>query len=230
MTVVEIHEETQIQGMVQAIPPNLGKRLLDVIICLLILPFVLILMALISIAIVLDTPGPALFVQERVGKGGARFRMYKFRSMRNDHDSAIDYAFMQAYIEGKVVYAEHDDDDRAFFKPPNQDKITRVGKFLRKTSLDELPQIINILRGEMSLVGPRPNVPWEVEKYRDWHYERLKVLPGITGLAQVKGRSNILFDEIAHYDIEYVRNVSLALDIRILWQTVWAVLTGHGAD
>jgi lipopolysaccharide/colanic/teichoic acid biosynthesis glycosyltransferase len=151
--------------------------------------------------------------------------------MRSDHDTTADQAFMQSYIAGDLQYTEDEmDTDRAFFKPPNQDKITRVGRILRKTSLDELPQVFNILRGEMSLVGPRPNVPWEVEKYRDWHLERLMVLPGITGLAQVRGRSNIMFDEIARYDIEYVKNLSLALDLWILWQTFWIVLTGHGAD
>lgn len=231
MTVIDIREEPSLHGLIQDMPQQLDKRLLDVFICLLLLPVGLMLMALISVAIVLDSPGSPIFMQERIGKGGKRFRLLKFRSMRIDHDTTSDQAFMQAYIEGNIHYTQDErDPDRAFFKPPNQDKITRVGRVLRKTSLDELPQIFNILRGEMSLVGPRPNVPWEVEKYCDWHLERLKVLPGITGLAQVRGRSNILFDEIVLYDIEYVRNLSLSLDLWILWQTFWIVLTGHGAD
>jgi lipopolysaccharide/colanic/teichoic acid biosynthesis glycosyltransferase len=229
MTMTDIPGETQFQVLVKDNPQQLAKRALDVAICLLILPVILILMAFICLAIILDSPGSPFFIQDRIGKGGARFRIYKFRSMRSDHDSGADQAFMQAYVEGNVNPDEAKP-ERAFFKPPNQDKITRVGKILRKTSLDELPQIINILRGEMSLVGPRPNVPWEVDKYRDWHLERLKVLPGITGLAQVKGRSNILFDEIVQYDLEYVRKLSLGLDLWILWQTFRIVLTGRGAD
>jgi lipopolysaccharide/colanic/teichoic acid biosynthesis glycosyltransferase len=105
-----------------------------------------------------------------------------------------------------------------------------VGRILRKTSLDELPQLINILKGDMSIVGPRPNVPWEVEEYRAWHYERLEVLPGLTGLAQVRGRSSISFDRIVQYDIEYVRNQSPLMDLKILWWTFLAACTGAGAQ
>jgi lipopolysaccharide/colanic/teichoic acid biosynthesis glycosyltransferase len=229
MTIVELQEEKQLNILVQAIPQQYDKRLLDLVICLLLLPILVLPMVFIAVLIVLDSPGSPLFIQERVGKGGERFRMFKFRTMRSNHDSATDVTFMQAYIAGKISYSE-ENPERAFFKPPNQDKITRVGKILRKTSLDELPQIINIIRGEMSLVGPRPNVPWEVEKYQEWHYERLKVLPGITGLAQVNGRSNIVFDEIANYDIQYVRNQSLSYDLWIIWQTVRSVVARNGAD
>ena len=115
------------------------------------------------------------------------------------------------------------------FKPFDKNHVTPIGRILRKTSLDELPQLINVLKGQMSLVGPRPNVVWEVEEYKGWHKERLEVLPGITGLAQVKGRSGILFDEIVEYDIEYIENQSLMLDLKILWWTFAAVLVGKGA-
>jgi len=202
---------------------------LDLVVCLILLPILILPIIVISILIVLDSPGSPFFIQERIGKGGVRFRMFKFRTMRSDHDSASDIAFMQAYIAGDIPYSD-ERPERAFFKPPNQAKITSIGRILRKTSLDELPQIINILYGEMSLVGPRPNVPWEVEKYQEWHYERLKVLPGITGLAQVNGRSNIVFDEIANYDIQYVRSQSLSLDLWIIWQTLRSVVVGSGAN
>jgi lipopolysaccharide/colanic/teichoic acid biosynthesis glycosyltransferase len=152
--------------------------------------------------------------------------------MRSDYDDQEGRAFMQAYVAGKTDGAE--DKERvgerdALYKPIKKRDITRVGRFLRKASLDELPQVINVLKGEMSLIGPRPNVPWEVDSYRDWHYERLDVLPGITGLAQTHGRSNISFDEIVGYDIQYVRNLCFRLDARIMWQTVWIVFTGKGA-
>jgi lipopolysaccharide/colanic/teichoic acid biosynthesis glycosyltransferase len=115
------------------------------------------------------------------------------------------------------------------YKPFTEAQVTRVGRFLRKSSLDELPQLFNILRGEMSLVGPRPNVPYEVEAYKEWHMERLSVLPGITGLAQVNGRSALDFDSISRYDIEYARRMSLGLDIKILFATMTSVLKGNGA-
>jgi lipopolysaccharide/colanic/teichoic acid biosynthesis glycosyltransferase len=134
---------------------------------------------------------------------------------------------MKDYISGKV--STSDPTTRPLFKPNNQTQITRMGNLLRKTSLDETPQIINILRGEMSLIGPRPNIPWEVETYDLWHTERLDVLPGITGLAQVKGRSNLCFDDLVRYDIHYVRNQSLVMDFKILWWTILTVLTGQGA-
>jgi lipopolysaccharide/colanic/teichoic acid biosynthesis glycosyltransferase len=203
------------------------SQLLNIIICLPFIPILLLLVVVIGIAIKLDSPGPVFFVQERVGRYGKRFSIYKFRTLAHNHDQKSDHAFMQAYISGKV--ADLDVPTRPRFKPDNNGKITKLGNLLRKTSLDELPQIINILRGEMSLIGPRPNVPWEVEKYQLWHTERLDVLPGITGLAQVKGRSNLRFDELVRYDIYYVRNQSLILDIKIVWWTALTIVTGLGA-
>lgn len=184
-------------------------------------------MAIIALIIVLDSPGSPIFIQERVGKDRRRFRLYKFRTMRSDYDPTADCQFMQAYVAGQLD--DSNDELDAHFKPIKKRDITRVGRVLRKSSLDELPQLFNILKGEMSLVGPRPNVPWEVDAYRDWHNERLAVLPGITGLAQVHGRSNIPFDEIAQYDIDYVHNCCLGMDLRIIWQTFWTVLTSKGA-
>jgi len=204
------------------------KRVLDVAICLLIMPLALVVMAVISVAILLDSSSPVLFLQERVGRGGRRFRLYKFRTMRNDHDDVSGREFMKAYVKGEIGH-DHEDDSRVVYKPIQKGQITRLGRILRKTSLDELPQILNVLKGEMSLVGPRPHVVWEVQAYKDWHFERLRVLPGITGLAQVRGRSRISFDRLVKYDIKYVQEQSLKLDLKILCLTLLSVLRGRGA-
>jgi lipopolysaccharide/colanic/teichoic acid biosynthesis glycosyltransferase len=225
---------------------------MDVAFCISALPVAFPLMAICAMAIRIDSPGPVLFVQERIGRGGRRFRMYKFRTMRSDLDDTWHRAFMTDFVSGRVGDDEGQDgrDDGfhcpalkpagagssgenqgiAVYKPAQSSDVTRVGRILRKTSLDELPQVFNVLIGEMSLVGPRPNVPWEVEVYRGWHYERLEVLPGITGLAQVRGRSGIPFDHIVAYDIEYVERRSLALDLKILGWTLFNVLSGTGAE
>jgi len=231
---------------------QIAKRMLDMTLCLLALPLALPLMAICALAIRLDSSGPGLFVQERVGKGGRRFRMYKFRTMQHNLDNSSHQDFMKAYVNGQV----DDDEDKSrkngngrclsirpsvsatlggngngkVYKPIHASQVTRVGRILRKTSLDELPQIFNVLKGEMSWIGPRPNVPWEVEEYRSWHHERLEVLPGITGLAQVRGRSGILFDHIVEYDIEYIEHQSLKMDLKILWWTLITVFAGGGAE
>jgi len=202
------------------------KRLMDLGFVFFTLPMVLPLIALCALAILLDSPGPAFFTQERVGKGGRRFRLYKFRTLRHDLDDSTHRAFMRAFVKGEI---SKNGTGMPIYKPFQESQITRVGRILRKTSLDELPQILNVLKGEMTLIGPRPNVPWEVEAYKDWHKKRLEVLPGITGLAQVRGRSGISFDSIVKYDIEYIQGQSLLLDLRILWWTVSSVIFGKGA-
>lgn len=203
------------------------KRALDVILCLLILPFALPVMFGCALAIFFDSSGPIFFVQERIGKGGHPFRMVKFRTLRPNLDNSYCRSFMQAFVKGE---SGDEADCNKIFKPVQASQITRVGRFLRKTSLDEVPQIINVLKGEMSLVGPRPNIPWEVEAYRPWHHERLEVLPGITGLAQVHGRSCIKFDTIVSYDIEYIERRSIELDLKILWWTVMPVFLGKNTE
>lgn len=195
---------------------------LSVILLLMLAPMFL----LITLAIRWDSPGPALFRQTRVGKGGKGFSFFKFRTMYSDIDRSAHQAFLAAYVNGEIHAGTN---GREVYKPADQDQITRVGRVLRKTSLDELPQLINIIKGEMSFIGPRPNVMSEVEAYKDWHHKRLKVLPGITGLAQINGRSSIPFDQIVRYDIEYVEDESLKKDLEILWHTVPAVLRGNGA-
>ena len=227
MTVVKDKPEDQL-ALIDHQQYLLVKQIIDLTICLLSLPVVLPIMACIALAVVVDSRGAPIFVQDRVGKDGRVFRMYKFRTLQKDYHDLDDRAFMQAFVAGKTV--PHESRARqAYYKPPIENKLTRVGRILRKLSLDELPQIFNVLQGEMSLVGPRPNVTWEVEKYHDWHYQRLKVLPGITGLAQVRGRSSITFDGIVQHDLEYIQNQCLKLDLQILWWTVLAVLHRNGA-
>ncbi len=204
---------------------QIGKRILDVGLCLFALPLILPVMIICALVIYLDSPGPVLFVQERIGKGGHRFRVYKLRTMQSKFDDSHHRAFMKAFVNGQIV----NESDERVYKPVQPSQVTTFGRFLRRTSLDELPQIINVLKGEMSWVGPRPNVPWEVEEYKFWHHERLEVLPGITGLAQIRGRSGIPFDRIVQCDVEYLEKQSLALDLKILWWTAGSVLGGRGA-
>jgi len=205
---------------------HLAKRVMDIIIIVLALPLLLPLMALCALAVRLDSPGPVFFVQKRAGKGGRQFRMYKFRTMHNNVDRSAHKDFMRAFVNGDIGQK---DSSKNIYKPFQETQVTRVGRILRKTSLDELPQLFNVLKGDMSLVGPRPNVPWEVEEYRGWHKERLEVLPGITGLAQVQGRSGISFDRIVKYDIEYIEKQNLLMDLKVLGWTVLSVIEGKGA-
>jgi lipopolysaccharide/colanic/teichoic acid biosynthesis glycosyltransferase len=172
---------------------------------------------LVAVAIRLDSPGPIIFRQTRVGKGGRLFEIYKFRSMRAGAEEEME------------SLRELDETDGITFKIRKDPRMTRLGRFLRRTSLDELPQFWNVLRGDMSVVGPRPNIPSEVAEYKEWHKQRLEVPPGLTGLWQVSGRSLLSFDETALLDIYYIENWSLWLDFRILLRTVPTVLSGEGA-
>lgn len=174
------------------------KRFMDIVLSLLALAMISPLLVLVSVAIVLDSGFPILFRQMRVGKGGAEFGMFKFRSMRRDAAATGPY-----------------------FTEPNDSRITRVGRFIRRTSMDELPQIINVLRGDMSLVGPRPDLTAQQALYdrEDWRL-RCSVQPGITGLAQVRGRSEASFQQRLSFDLEYARSVSIGLDVCIMWLTL----------
>jgi len=203
------------------------KRVIDIALCLLAAPVLLVFGLVVALAISLDSAGPVLFVQRRVGKGSRPFHLLKFRTMFHNVDDHAHREYMKAYVNGEVVVTRPDQET---FKPHEEAQVTRVGRFLRKTSLDELPQLLNVLKGEMSLVGPRPNVEWEVEAYKPWHLKRLDILPGITGLAQIRGRSRITFDEIVRHDIEYIEKQSLILDLKILWWTVAQVFLGKGAQ
>jgi len=185
---------------------------------------------LIAAAIKLTSKGPVLFRQERLGQYGRNFMVLKFRSMRTDCDSKIHEAYVNQFIAGKVDGNATESSAKPVFKIQADPRITKVGQFLRKTSLDELPQFWNVLVGDMSLVGPRPPVAYEYRAYNVWHRRRvLEIKPGITGLWQVEGRSRTRFDDMVRLDLKYARTWSIWLDLRILLQTPGAVLTGEGA-
>lgn len=193
------------------------KRTIDIIVSLIAMLVFLPLTALVAIAIKLDSKGPVFFAQPRVGQGGRLFTLFKFRSMYRDADQMKQSLGHMNEAEGPI------------FKIKRDPRITKVGAFLRKTSLDELPQFINVLKGEMSLVGPRPPLPIEVEKYTDYQRGRLAARPGLTCLWQVQGRSSVSFERWVELDLEYIRNQSIWLDIKILLKTIPAVLKGTGA-
>ena len=208
------------------------KRTIDIIgsFCALVL-FTPVFLA-VSVLIKLNSPGDVFFRQERVGRDGKKFMFLKFRSMQNDNDPTIHREFVRNLIRGdkvdpiQIVGAQHVKD----FKIKNDPRVTSIGRFLRKTSLDELPQFINVLKGDMSLVGPRPPIPYECEEYDIWHRRRvLEVKPGITGLWQVYGRSATAFDDMVRMDIRYIKEWSLLLDMKILFKTPLVVLTCKGA-
>ncbi len=192
-----------------------SKRMFDLLVCLWLLPVVLPLLGLCALAIRLDSPGPVVIAQERTGKDGRRFRMYKFRTMvRNAEELKTGLAHLN-------VLPPPD------FKIPNDPRITKVGRILRKTSIDELPQLLNVVRGEMSLVGPRPT-SFAPATYSLWHTHRLEVTPGITGLWQIKGRNLTTFDERLRLDIEYIEHRSFLFDLKILLLTVPTIFRGSG--
>jgi lipopolysaccharide/colanic/teichoic acid biosynthesis glycosyltransferase len=212
--------------------PLFFKRLLDVVSSLLAIVILSPLLAVIAALIKLTSGGPVLFRQERVGLFGKRFTFLKFRSMYVDSDQAKHKEYVTKFITESRNGGKNGSDlaQNGVYKLTNDSRVTRVGGFLRKTSLDELPQFFNVLIGDMSLVGPRPPIPYECEKYDVWHRRRiLEVKPGITGLWQVKGRSSTTFDEMVRLDLNYVTHWSLLLDMKILVKTPFAVLKGKGA-
>ena len=187
-------------------------------------------MIAIAIAIKLTSDGPVLFRQQRVGRFGKRFTFLKFRSMRCANDSAVHQEYMKRFITGKASTQGQEGKPAPVFKITNDPRVTPLGHFLRRTSLDELPQFFNVFFGEMSMVGPRPPIPYEVECYEIWHRRRLlAVKPGITGLWQVSGRSKVAFDDMVRLDLKYARSWSIWLDLKILIKTPRAVLGGEGA-
>jgi len=182
------------------------------------------LFAIIAALIKLTSQGPVFFKQKRVGQFGEEFTCFKFRSMYINNDPAIHQEYVRNLINKKV------EDSDGTFKIKNDPRVTSIGRFIRKTSLDELPQFINVLKGDMSLVGPRPPIPYELESYALWHRRRImEARPGITGEWQVNGRSRTTFDEMVRMDLHYIRNQSLWLDLKILFKTPFAVLSGDGA-
>jgi lipopolysaccharide/colanic/teichoic acid biosynthesis glycosyltransferase len=209
--------------------PLLLKRVMDIIGSVAALVLFSPLLAVIALMVKLTSKGPVLFKQERLGQFGKTFTCLKFRSMYANNDLKIHQVFMQRLISGKYE-GNAEDGSKPVYKMKDDPRITRVGRFLRRTSLDELPQFINVLRSDMSLVGPRPPLAYEYEEYDIWHRRRvLEIKPGITGLWQVKGRSRVRFDDMVRLDLQYARGWSLWLDVQILLKTPGAVVLGDGA-
>lgn len=206
-----------------------SKRLFDVVVAALAVVLFAPVMLLIAVAVKLDSPGPVIHGQRRVGRLGKEFVFLKFRSMAADGDSAEHAAYTERFIKGEDCPAGFGSDGKPVFKMTDDDRVTRVGRFIRKYSLDELPQFFNVLRGEMSIVGPRPPLPYEVQHYKDWHKRRLHLRPGITGVWQVMGRSKVLFDEMVLQDLMYLANRNLLVDVEIGLRTIPAALVGRGA-
>ena len=210
--------------------PMVVKRAIDVVSSALLLIVLAPVFGIIALAIKLTSKGPVLFKQDRLGRFGAGFKILKFRTMYTNNDPKTHRDFVQQFIAGKTEKENEGQAEATVYKLTNDPRVTPVGRFLRKTSLDEFPQFWNVLCGEMSLVGPRPPVPYEFEIYDYWHRRRvLEVKPGVTGLWQVSGRSRTCFDDMVRLDLQYSQSWSLWLDVKILLATPRAVLTGDGA-
>jgi len=210
--------------------PLVIKRVIDVVgsgaLLLMLSPFLAVIVALIK----LTSKGQVIYKQERLGQFGARFKCLKFRTMYSNNDPKIHQEYVQQFISGKDGLNKSEGSDKPVYKLVKDPRVTFIGGFLRKTSLDELPQFWNVLRGDMSLVGPRPPVPYEFEVYDIWHRRRvLEIRPGVTGLWQVSGRNRTRFDEMVRLDLRYCQTWSIWLDLKILLATPWAVINGGGA-
>jgi lipopolysaccharide/colanic/teichoic acid biosynthesis glycosyltransferase len=229
-TVVSTGSESLLYGV--------AKRSIDILLATALIIVLLPLLLLIALLVKLDSPGPVIFTQERVGARRQRygrlrfwvvrnFTFYKFRSMVRDADSSLHEAYIKEFVEGR---AQPSAESGGKFKLVNDPRVTRIGRFLRKFSLDELPQLCNVLKGDMSLVGPRPVPTYEVARYQARHHNRFAALPGITGWWQVKGRCRVSFEEMIRMDLDYIRDASVWLDLKILFLTVPAVLSKRGAE
>lgn len=214
---------------VRPIRPYRLKRALDIGAACVGLVVAAPLAAVIAVLIKLSSPGPVLFKQVRVGKNGREFVFYKFRSMREGCDDSQHRKYIKLFIEGNEAELRKLQSGKNLYKMTCDDRVTLIGRFLRRTSLDELPQLINVLRGEMSMVGPRPHLPYEVEMYKPWHRRRLEGMPGITGWWQIHGRSRVPFDEAVRMDLWYLEHQSLILDLRIMCRTITKATVGRGA-
>jgi exopolysaccharide biosynthesis polyprenyl glycosylphosphotransferase len=203
------------------------KRTFDLIVAALAITLLFPLWLLIALLIKLDSKGPVFYTQERVGMDGRLFLLYKFRTMKAGADSELHREYQRAFIAGRAE-ANLGDASKPTYKLLADPRITRVGKLLRRISLDEVPQLLNVLSGDMSLVGPRPPIPYEVEAYELWHRKRLDMKPGLTGLWQVSGRNRLPFEEMVRLDLFYIENWSLLLDLKIILRTGFVMLGGEG--
>ncbi len=204
---------------------NLCKSIIDKFLALFLILLELPMMLIIAMGIKITSKGPIFFKQRRVGQNGRQFYLYKFRTMVHEFNAERDQLFVKRLVKGEYGKIG----EEPIFKLRNDPRITSIGIFLRKTSLDELPQLINVLKGDMSFVGPRPALPYEVERYTSRHKERLKIKPGITGLWQVTGRSMTTFDEMVELDLLYAKKKSLIFDLKIFLKTILLVFRGKGA-
>lgn len=220
----ELHESVKHGRFSRAL-----KRLVDLAGALTLLIVLSPILLITAIAVKMSSAGPVIYTQTRLGRRGVPFTFYKFRSMVVNNDDSVHREYVQNLIKGRLEQVNQGEAGRPLYKIKGDPRVTRVGRFIRKSSIDELPQIFNVLKGDMSLVGPRPPLPYETEKYESWHLRRiLDVHPGITGLWQVEGRNRVTFDEMVRLDLRYVRDWSIWLDIRILFKTVFAVLRLDG--
>jgi lipopolysaccharide/colanic/teichoic acid biosynthesis glycosyltransferase len=210
-------------ALAKAYDKHWSKRLMDLVITIPALFVLSPLLVSVAIAIRIDSPGPVIFQQERVGRYGKIFKMYKFRSMKNDIDDSLHVEHITAYAKGELDLSKGN-------KIEADPRITRVGNVIRKASIDELPQLFNVLKGEMSIIGPRPVPIYEVNQYNLWQSERLEAVPGITGLWQVVRRGKSSFKEQLRLDIRYIRNQSFWLNLKILLLTIPAVISKAGAE
>jgi lipopolysaccharide/colanic/teichoic acid biosynthesis glycosyltransferase len=202
-----------------------ARRVLDITLASLVILLLSPLLIALAIAIRLDSPGPAFFRQRRVGYGQREFTVFKFRSMRSDADPRGHRDYVTALIQGKAGNGGREN----LYKLAVDDRITPVGRWIRRWSLDELPQLFNVISGDMALVGPRPAIPYEVAEYPSWYLDRFSVKPGLTGLWQVSGRNERTYEEMVRLDIEYAERRSLFLDLSILARTPFTVLARKGA-
>ena len=209
----------------KATPRELAKRALDVAISVVAIVPLALVFVVVWIAIHLDSPGPALFRQRRIGRDEKPFTCFKFRTLRHNADENVHREAIRRFWANEPL----SDDPDAPYKLTDDPRVTRVGRWLRRTSLDELPQFLNVLRGEMSIVGPRPAIPYELEHFRDWHHKRHIVKPGITGICQVRARGRVSAEVMLEMDVDYAMNWTLWTDLKLIALTFPAVLRGHGA-
>lgn len=202
-----------------------GKRAMDFILATLGLLIGAPIFGIIALFVKITSPGPVFFRQTRLGENGVPFTFYKFRTMQHNNDEAVHRSFAQNFINGRMLTRK----GARIYKMVRDPRVTRLGEFLRRSSLDEIPQLWNVVRGEMSLVGPRPPIHYELDHYQDWHKDRLRAKPGLTGLWQVSGRSRVPFDEMVMLDLHYITNWSLLLDLKIMLKTLPVLLKGDGA-
>jgi len=210
-----------------------AKRAFDIVVALAVLVLFGPLWLVTALAVKVTSPGPVFHRAEVTGRGGRAFTYFKFRSMYADADDSVQRRFRRDFVSNNEPFRVErgpDGRERAVYKVVDDPRITPVGRIIRKLSIDEAPQFMNVLRGEMSLVGPRPPLLWEVQYYQPWHWERLAVKPGITGAAQVRSRQGLPFDEMARIDIDYVRRRSLWLDLSIMLRTPFALLREPGRN